>query len=84
MNLQGAIPRQLYDLNLEEMLEKENEDDDKSNRQRHTWPERLRKNYTITHPRVHRPNDVAALEQALEWPFNITAVLVYPVSSEVS
>ena len=81
IDLQGVLPHQLAKLDLEEMQNKEKArkiDDQQS------WSQRLRQNYTATYPRVSRPANSTALEQALKYPFNVTAALLYPVSSEVS
>ena len=81
INAQGietSLSSQLAQLNLAEMIKGEKSDNEKS------WAQRLRQNYKPTYPRLSKPANLATLQQVLNYPFNATAVLLYPSSSEVS
>ena len=80
INAQGietSLSSQLTKLNLEEMI-KGGKSDDKN-----SWAQRLQQNYKPTYPRLSKPANLATLQQVLSYPFNATAVLLYPASSDV-
>ena len=76
--IETALSSQLAKLNLAEMIKGGKSD------HKNSWAQRLQQNYKPTYPRLSKPANLATLQQVLSYPFNATAVLLYPSSSEVS